>query len=322
MHAVKHLLLLAFFSFVLAPAPALALDYPTRPVRIIVGFAAGGSGDIAVRALGNELTKIWKQPVVVENKTGAGGLIAYEAVAKATPDGYTLLQTGAAYAIYHLITKNLHFDPLKDLVTTAMFGENVNVFATNALVPAANYKEFLAYAKANPGKLNYASLGRGFVSLTGQAFKFMTGTEFIEISYKGSPEAITGLIRNDTQLIYNPIQNLKQFIDNGSVRPLFVIAKTRVPELPNVPTNAEVGLEKLTPIAWAGLSAPSGAPRDILFKINADVSSIVSRPDFQVILKKAGMDPLALTLPEIRKMIDDDVARWTAVVKSANIQPE
>lgn len=319
---VNFLYALSVGALLLIPALAGAQDYPNRRVLIIVPFGPGGAGDLIVRSLAGRLEQRWKQPILVDYRPGAGGLIAHEFVAKAPPDGYTLLQGATSFTLYNLLNKDLKFDPLKDLSIAAMTAMNVSVYVTSTATPARNWAEFVAYAKANPGKLNYGSLGRSIVMMQMELLSSQAGIKMTEVAYKGPPEYSQAVARNDVQLVQYTAQQIKPLIDEGRVTPLFAVSETRLPYLPNVPTNREVGLPNFKPIIWQSIMLPSATPRAIQSKLNADIAAAVATPEYQAQVDRIGMQPFSPSLDEIRKITDDTVAGWTAVARALNIKPE
>ena len=310
----------ATLLFLCAFTTAQAQDYPNRKVTVYVPFGPGGSGDILLRIVTDRLSEKWKQPVVIDYKPGAGGLLAHEFVAKAPADGYTLLQGAASFTLYHLLNKDLRFDPLKDLTIAALTGQTSIAFVTSNDAPVKTMQEFVSWAKANPGKINYASLGRSVVMMSMELLANQAGVKLQEVPFKAQQDQFQAVMRNDVQLALMPVAQAKQFSDR--VKPLFVVSPTRFGELPNVPTNAEAGLPNFRPLIWQSVMAPAATPRSVLQKINADVGAIVALPDYPGMAEKAGMRPFSANLDDIKRMSDEQVANWTAVARSLNIQPE
>ena len=301
-------------------AMAQGQDYPNRKVTVYVPFGPGGSGDVLLRTITDRLADKWKQPVVIDYKPGAGGLLAHEFVAKAPADGYTLLQGAASFTLYNLLNKDMRFDPLKDLTIAAMTGQTAISFVTSNEAPVKTMQEWIVWAKANPGKLNYASLGRSVVMMSMELLASQAGVKLQEVPFKAQQDQLQAVMRNDVQLALLPVAQSKQFADR--LKPLFVVGPTRFADLPNVPTNAEAGLPNFRPIIWQSIMAPSGTPRAALQRINADVSAIVAQADYPGMAEKAGMRPFSANLDEIKKLTDEQVNNWTAVARALNIQPE
>jgi tripartite-type tricarboxylate transporter receptor subunit TctC len=301
---------------------AFAQEWPAKRVTVIVPFGPGGPGDVLLRAVTDRLEQKWKQPVIVEYKPGAAGLLAHEYVAKSPADGYTLLQASSAYTVYNILNKDLRFDPIKDLTIAAMTGLTAISYVTSANAPVKNVQEFVAWVKANPGKINYASLGKGVVMLSMELMAQQTGIHMTEVPYKTQPDMVQGVMRDDVQLALLPAAQTKQLAEQGRIKPLFVVSSTRFRDLPNVPTAAEAGLPNFRPLIWQSIMAPSATPRAVLNKINADVGAIVALPEYPGIAEKIGMLPFTQSPDEIKKLTDEQVANWTAVARALNIKPE
>jgi tripartite-type tricarboxylate transporter receptor subunit TctC len=298
-----------------------AFAYPDKPVKIIVPFGPGGPGDVILRVMTEELKKKWNQPVVVDYKPGAGGIIAHKVVAEHSADGYTILQGASSFMTYHLLTKDLGFDPVKDLKIAAIYGIAQTGFVINGSIPAKNVHEFVAYTKANPG-VNFASLGRSSLLLATELFKAQTGAQMTEVPYKSVSEAQTGLLRNDVQLYIATMAQVKAFFPEGKLRPLFVSTDKRVASLPDVPTYAEAGLPNLKAQFWQTLMLPSGTPDAIRKKINEDVRALIPLPEMQEKPALAGNDPMTPTTEEIDKMLAEAVPRWAEAARIAGVKPE
>jgi tripartite-type tricarboxylate transporter receptor subunit TctC len=305
-----------------AMGAATAQDYPTRRVTVIVPFGPGGPGDILLRTVTERLEQKWKQPVVIDYKPGAAGLVAHEYVAKSPPDGHTLLQGSTAFSVYNILNKDMRFDPLKDLTIAAMTGLTAISYVTSANAPVKDMAGWVAWAKANPGKVNYASLGRGVVMLSMELLAQQTGVKLTEVPFKTQPEMAQAVMRDDVQLALLPAAQTKQLAEAGRIKPLFVVSQARFASLPNVPTAAEVGLPNFRPLIWQSIMAPAATPKAALARINADVASIVAMPDYPGMAEKIGMLPFSPSPDEIKKLTDEMVANWTAVAKALNIKPE
>ena len=260
---------------------ALALDYPTRPVRFIVGYPAGGSTDIVARLIGQRLSERLGQQFVIENKPGAGNNIGTEAVVNAEPDGYTVLLVNPANFINASLYANLNFNFIRDIAPVASFNRVPNVMTVNPDVPAKNVAEFIAYVKANPGKVNMASSGNGTsVHLSGEMFMAMTGAKMLHVPYRGAAPAITDLLGNRVQVIFDNMPSIIGHIRGGALRALAVTTATRSPELPDVPTVAETvpGYEAS---ALFGMGAPKKTPPEIIAKLNREINAVLAEPEVQ-----------------------------------------
>jgi tripartite-type tricarboxylate transporter receptor subunit TctC len=302
------------------PRVALALDYPTRPVRVIVGFPAGSAGDVVSRLVAQPLSQRIGQPVVTEDRPGAGGTMATEIVVRAQPDGYTLLLANNANAINAALYPNLNFNFIRDIAPVALIGGAEYVMVVNVSVPAMNVAEFIAYAKANPAKINLASPGNGTTPhVLGELFKMMTGVELVHVPYRSS--YLPDLIGGQTQVAFTPLPLSVEFIRTGKLRALAVTGSTRSQALPNVPTVGET-VSGYEGSGWFGLAAPKGTSAAVIERLNAEMNRIVAEPDMKARLIKLGVPPMSLSLADYSKLIADQTEKWAKVIKFANIKPE
>ncbi len=312
---------LAIVALCAAAAGAWAQAYPSKPIRIIVGFPPGGGNDIIARLVGAKMQDAWSQPVVIDNKPGANSIIAAEFVAKSAPDGYTLLvnATGGMSVNPALYTK-LPYDSLKDFVPISMVGSFPLVLVVNPSVPANSVQELVAYAKANPGKLNYSAGSTAFQVGT-EMFKQMTGTDIKHIPYKGSAASITAVMAGDVQMTIVDTPPLVPQIKSGRVKALAVTSAKRSASMPEVPAMAETvpGYEM---VLWIGVFAPAGTPPDIATKLNAEVVRIINLPDVREKLAGMGVEPLGNTQEQMAEWIRREIARFGPVVKAAGIKAE
>jgi tripartite-type tricarboxylate transporter receptor subunit TctC len=303
----------------MAATPASAADYPTRPVHIIVGYPAGGSTDIVARIIGNWLSiKLGKQ-FIVENRPGAGNNIGTEAVAKAAPDGYTMLLINPANTINATLYKKLNFNFLKDIDPVANVVEVPNVMEVNPDVPAKTVAEFIAYAKANPDKINVASSGNGTsIHLSGELFKMMTGLKLTHVPYKGSAPMLTDLLGGQVQVTFDNLPSSIAHIRAGKLRALGVSTSKRSPELPDVPTIAETvpGYEAS---AFFGFGVPHGTPKEIVDVLNKQINLALQDPDMQAKLKDLGGQPVPGSPADFGKFLAAETAKWEKVVNAANL---
>jgi len=299
---------------------ASALDYPTRPVRVIVGFPAGSAGDVVLRLVAQPLSQRIGQPVVTEDRPGAGGTIATESVVRAQPDGYTLLLANNANAINAALYPNLNFNFIRDIAPVALIGGAEYVMVVNVSVPAMTVAEFIAYAKANPAKVNMASPGIGTTPhVLGELFKMMTGVELIHVPYRSS--YLPDLIGGQTQVAFTPLPLSVEFIRTGKLRALAVTGSTRSPALPNVPTVGET-VSGYEASGWFGLAAPKGTSAAVIERLNAEMNRIVAEPAMKARLIELGVPPMSLSLADYSKLIADATEKWAKVIKAANIRPE
>jgi tripartite-type tricarboxylate transporter receptor subunit TctC len=297
-----------------------AQTYPTRPVRIFVGFPAGFTPDIVARLVGQPLSVRLGQQFVVENRPGAAGNLATEAVVRAPPDGYTLLLANGANAISATLYEKLSFDFIRDIAPVASIGEAPIVMVTNLSFPAKTVPEFIAYAKANPGKINMATGGVGATPyLAGELFKGMTGVEWVWVQYRS--EYMPDLISGQVQAAFNVIPRSLEYIRTGKLRALAVTSATRLEALPGIPTVDEFvpGYEAGS---WYGVGAPKGTSTKIIEKLNKEIDAVVAEPNVKARLVGLGLQPMSLTSAEFGKFIADQTDKWARVIRAANIKPE
>jgi tripartite-type tricarboxylate transporter receptor subunit TctC len=313
--------LAAVAAFAAAPQ-ARAAEFPTRPIRLVVPYAAGGPTDIFGRLVAEYLGKDLKQAVIVENKPGAQGAIAAEMVARAEPDGYTLFGTsGSVIVLNPLLYKKLSYDPARDLRMLALVTEVPVVMCINPAVPAKTVAEFVAYARQNPGKLNYGSSGTGsFTHLSAEMFKQMAGIEMTHVAYKGAAPALTDLVSGNIQLMFESVSTSVPLIQSGMLRPLGIGAAERNPGLPDVPTLAESGYPEYFVSVWNGVAVPSRLPDDVARILTDSLDRMMNDPAFRASLEKVGFTALRpRSAAGIAEFIDAERVRWTRVVKAQNI---
>ncbi len=312
------LVLLCVFSALATHAHAQT--YPARAVRVVVPFPPGGT-DFIGRVVSQKLSEAWGQPVVVENRPGGTTVIGTEIVAKAPPDGYTLLVTPVPFAIVPNISTKLPYDPIKDFEPIALFNITPLVFVVNPTVPAKTIKDLIAIAKARPGLLNFATSGIGSSNhLAGELFNVMAGVKIEHVPYKGSAPAMIDLVGGHVDLAVTTLTSAVPLIKAGKLRPLAVTSLQRSPDYPDIPTMNESGLKGFQAVAWNGLSAPARTPKDIVNKINADVATALRSPDVIEKFKNEGAQPLSMTPPEFSAFIRDELVKWGKVVAFAKIK--
>jgi tripartite-type tricarboxylate transporter receptor subunit TctC len=315
--------LIAFAVTAAAPiGSAMAQDYPTRPVKWVVGYPPGGATDIIARLIGQRLQEKLGQPFVIENKPGAGNNIATESVINATPDGYTLLLVNPANYINTSLYQNLKFNVPRDIAPVASFNRVPNVMTVNKDVPANTVAEFIAYVKANPGKVNLASSGNGTsVHLSGEMFMAMTGAKMTHVPYRGAAPALTDLIGGQVQVIFDNMPSVLQHIKAGTLRALAVTSTQRSPQLPDTPTVADTvpGYEAS---ALFGMGAPKDTPKEIIAKLNAEVNAILAEPAIKARLIELGGEPLIQTPEQFGKDIVAETEKWKKVVEGAGLKVE
>ena len=301
---------------------AWAQAYPSRPVRIIVGFAAGGPADLVARLIAQRLSERLGQPFVVENRTGAATNIATEAVVRAAPDGYMLLFVTATNAINTTLYEKLSFNLSRDVAPVASLIRAPSVLEVNPSVPAKTVPEFIAYAKANPGKLTMASSGIGTPShVFGELFKVMTGVNLMHVPYRGAAPAASDLLAGQVQVFFDPMANSIAYIKAGKVRALAITSATRSEALPDVPTVSEFvpGYEGSF---WFGVGAPKATPVEIVDKLNKEVNAALDDPKMKTRLLDLGGAPMPMTPADFGKFIADETEKWGKVIKSAGIKPQ
>jgi tripartite-type tricarboxylate transporter receptor subunit TctC len=301
---------------------ASALDYPTRPVRFVVGYPAGGSTDIIARLIGQKLSEKMGQQFVIENKPGAGNNIGTETVVKADPDGYTVLLVNPANFINTSLYAHLNFDFVRDIAPVASFSRVPNVMTVNPEVPAKTVAEFIAYVKANPGKVNMASSGNGTsVHLSGEMFMAMSGAKMLHVPYRGAAPATTDLLGNRVQVIFDNMPSIIGHIQGGALRALAVTTAARSPQLPDVPTVAETvpGYEAS---ALFGMGAPKDTPKEIIEKLNRAINAVMAEPDVKKRMIELGGEPLIATPEAFGAMIVAETEKWKKVVEFSGAKVE
>jgi tripartite-type tricarboxylate transporter receptor subunit TctC len=298
---------------------AYAQSYPTKPVRLVVPFPAGGTTDILARIIGQELSKNLKQPVVVDDRPGAGGNIGSDMVAKAAPDGYTLVMGAVGtHAINASLYKKMLYDPVKDFAPVVLVATVPNVLVVPASLRVNSVKELIAYGKANPGKLDFGSSGNGTsIHLSGELFKSMTGINMRHVPYKGSAPAVTGLLGAEVQMMFDNLPSSLPHIRVGKLKALGVTSAKRSAALPNVPTIAEAGVPGYEVTSWFGILAPKGTPPDIVAKLNGEVVKILESPETKKRILEQGAEPVGGTPERFAALIKSEVPKWAKLVKDS-----
>jgi tripartite-type tricarboxylate transporter receptor subunit TctC len=304
------------------PRRARALDYPTRPVRLVDGFAAGGAVDIVARVLCQWLSQRLGQPFVVDNKPGAATNIATEEVVRAAPDGYTLLWTTTANTTNAAVYNNLNFNFIRDIAPVGTIDRFPLVMEVNPAMPAKSVPEFIAYAKANPGKINYGTGGIGTIQhVAGELFKFMTGVDLVHVPYRGAALVLNDLLAGQVQLSFSPIASSLGYIRADRLRALAVTGAARSPALPDVPTVDEF-LAGYEASAVDGIGAPANTPADIIDKLNAEMNAALADPATQARLADLGSVPLSMSPSDYRAFIAAETEKWAKVIKFAGIKAD
>ena len=317
--AIACIAALGFASIHAQPA-----NYPTKPIRLIVPFPPGGATDILARAVAQRWTEALGQSVVVENRPGAGGNIGSDLVAKASPDGYTLLMgTVGTHAINASLYPSMPYDHVKDFAPVILVAGVPNVMEVNPGVPAKTVQEFIAYAKANPGKINFASSGNGTsIHLSGELFKVMTGVQMTHVPYKGSAPALTDLIGGQVQVMFDNLPPSLPHIKAGKLRALAVTSAARTPALPDVPTVAESGVPGFEASSWFGVLAPAGTPRPIIDRLNAEVAKWLATPEAKERMVSLGANAMGGSPEDFAAHIRAETAKWAKVVKESGAKPD
>ena len=313
--------ILALMLALAAAASASAQTWPDRPIRFVMSAPAGSSIDVIGRVIADKLKDRLGQPVVVENKPAAGGTVAVGETAKAPGDGYTMvLAFNGPLSIAPLLQK-LPYDVQKELAPVITTTSQPNVLAVNAQVPAKDVKELVAYAKANPGKLNYASVGPGSSShLNGELLKSLAGIDIVHIPFNGSPPAVTSTVQGETQMLFAVMQPLQPQIQGGKLRALAVTSAARFALLPNLPTIAESGYPTFESLAWNGVLVPASTPKPIVARLNAEIDAILKQPDVVQKLNAAGFELVGGSPEQFGALIKSESDKWAPIIKSANIK--
>jgi tripartite-type tricarboxylate transporter receptor subunit TctC len=320
----RHFLKLASGAAATATMPrsALALDYPTRPVRFVVGFPAGGQQDIMARLIGQWLSERLGQQFLVENRPGAGGNIGAEAVINAPPDGYTMLLVGSPNAINATLYEKLNFVFLRDIAPVGSFARTPLVMEVHPSVPVKTVPEFIAYAKANPGKVNYASAGNGTPQhVSGELFKMMTGVKMVHVPYRGSAPALVDMLAGQVQVMIDPLPASIEHVRSGSLRALAVTTPERFPALPNLPTVTE-SVPGYVADSWYGAGLPTGTPTEIVDKLNREINAGLADRRIKARITDLGATVLAGSPADFRKMIEVETEKWGKVVKASGARSE
>lgn len=314
------LAVVASFAVALIGTPSIvnaqAGDYPNKPIKIIVPFAAGGPADLYARAIAQRLQEALKQNVVVENKVGGGAVIGTDAAAKSAPDGYTLLMMSNTQTVNESLIPNKPYQLMRDFVPVAPVNASELLLVVNPLVPANNLKELLALIKAQPGKYNYASSGPGTpYHMAGELFKVMSSTFIVHVPYRGSSGARTDVIGGQVEMMFDALPTMIEQVKSGRVRAIATTGLTRSTVLPDVPTVSEAGVKGYEATIWLGIMAPKGTPVAIVEKLNSEIGKITSRADVKAAWGKSGAIGMQMSTAEFQKYLDADIAKWAKIVK-------
>jgi tripartite-type tricarboxylate transporter receptor subunit TctC len=308
---------------VLIASQAWAQAYPDRPVRVVVPFPAASATDVLARTIGQKLSEKWRQPVVIDNRPGAGGNLGTDLAAKAPADGYTILMGTVANAISATLYKKLSYNFIKDFDPVTMVATTPLVLVANPKFPGSTVKDVISYARAKPGELNFSSGGTGTSNhLAGEMFKSMTGINMVHVPYKGTPAAYNDLLAGQVSLMFDNIVAVMPHIKAGSLKPIAVTSASRVPSLPDVPTMAESGVPGFDAVSWIGAMVPAGTPKDIISKINTDMVAVLNMPDVKERLAASGAELKPSTPEQLAEHIRKEIDKWGKAVKSSGAQAE
>jgi tripartite-type tricarboxylate transporter receptor subunit TctC len=315
--------------FVAAMAAACALgssfaqEYPTHPVKVIVPFAIGGPADVYARYLGARLSESMGQPFVIENRPGAGAVAGTDVAAKAAPDGYTLLVMSNAHTVNETLLPNKPYALMRDFVPVAPINYSDLMIVVNPAVPASTLQEFIALAKAQPGKLNYASSGPGTpYHMAGELFKSMAGVDIVHVPYKESSAARTGVIGGQVDMMFDAVTTMNEQAKAGKVRALATSGKTRSAVTPNIPTLSEAGVPGYESVIWLGVVAPKGTPPAVVNRLNAEIGKIVNNAEVRAEWAKQGASPMTMPPDEFSRYVAADIAKWEKVIKVSGAKPD
>jgi tripartite-type tricarboxylate transporter receptor subunit TctC len=305
-------------AIVAVSAPAAAQSWPTKPVKIVVPFGPGGPADVYARIIGHELSEVFGQQFVIDNRPGAGAVIGTEIVAKAPPDGYTLLMMSNTHTTNETLLTNKPYVLMRDLVAVAPVNSSDLVMVVHPSVPTKTLQEFIALAKASPGKLSYASSGPGTpYHMAGELFKAMSGTDILHVPHKNSGEARNDVIGGHVQMMFDAVTSMKGNIDAGQVRALATTGEKRSAVLPDVPTVSEAGVPGYEATIWLGVMAPAGTPPEIVERLNAAIAGIIARPAIANAWVKQGAVPMTLTPAAFTAFLQHDIDKWAKVVEQS-----
>ena len=323
----KSILAAAVAALSLLPAtPAFAqaaASFPSKSITIIVPASPGGAIDLVARLTGDKMSKDWGKPVVIDNKAGATGTIGTQAVATAPPDGHMLALVASSHAINPVMFKKLPYDTVKSFEPVILTHVVPLVLVVNPKLPVNNVKELIAYGKANPGKLSFASSGNGGAPhMSGELFASMAGIQMTHIPYKGSTAAHPDLMSGQTSVMFDTLAAVQQHIKTGALKALAVTTASRVPSVPDIPTMAEAGLPGYETSTWGGVIAPAGTPKDLVAKLNAEFNAGLAQPDIKKKINDAGIETAGGTPQQFADFLQVEMKKWAKVAKDANIQPE
>ncbi|WP_137927070.1 tripartite tricarboxylate transporter substrate binding protein [Cupriavidus sp. 2SB] len=295
--------------------------YPNKPLRLVVPYPAGGGADTIARLIGQQLSQAWQQPVVVDNKPGASGILGNDIVAKATPDGYTMLLAITAMIQSPSLYRKMPYNVERDFMPVSLVARSSDLFVVPNRVPARTLAEFIALAKASPGKLSYGSYGNGTSShLHGEQFKIRAGIDLVHVPYKGAAPLVSDVLGGQVDSAFVDVTSANAYLQSGKFRVLGITGTQRHTALPAVPTFAEAGLTGFEPNGWFGFFLPAGTPRDVADRLAAEVARIAKRPEISQRLSAMGLQPVASTPTELASVVSNDTPKWAKIVRTARIQ--
>ena len=314
---------IAVIALAMIANSAFADDYPSRPVKIIVPFGAGGPADVTARLLAQNLQDKLKQPFVVEDKPGAGAVIGTVEVARSAPDGYTLLMMSNTQTANESLLPQRNYELMRDFVAVAPVNTSDLVIVVHPSVPAKTLKEFIALAKSEPGRLNYASSGQGTpYHMAGELFKTMTGTDIVHVPHRSSGDARTSVLGGQVQMMIDAVTTMAPNASASQVRALATTGKTRSSVLPDVPTADEAGVPGYEATIWLGVMAPKGTPQAVVDKLNAEINTAIKQPETIKLWAAQGATPMTMSPAEFEKFLRGDIVKWAAVVKTFPTKPQ
>ncbi len=316
----RRCLVLLAFVCCLTPLAAWSDAYPSKPIRLVIPFSSGGATDVVARIVAQKLTEALKQSVVVDSRPGANGIIGTDIVAKAAPDGYTLLASVASAHTLNPSIYKLPYDPLKDFAAVSLVANLPIMVVAHPSLPAKTIQEFIALAKSKPGQINFSS-GTSLIQLTGELFKSATGTNIVAIPYKGTGPQLTAVLAGEVSLTFDPFTALSQ-VKAGKLRALAILAPKRSALLPDVPTLDEVGVRGVDVASWVGILAPAGTPNEIVNRLQGEIAKIVAMPDVKERFASISYEPVGSTPEQFANLIRVEVAKWAKVVKETNFKVE
>ena len=314
--------MLSGMAALLLALPAAAQTFPSKPVKIVVPFPPGGFNDVLGRTLAQEFQKAWNQPVVVDNRPGGNTIIGCDIVAKSAPDGHTLLVVALPFSVLpSLFAGKLPFDVVKDFAPVSLAAGSPNMLVVHPSVPVSNVKELIALAKAQPGKLTYASTGNGTSNhVSAEYFKMLTGTDLLHIPYKGSAPAVTDLIGGQVNVLFDNVPNVIQHVKAGKLKPLAVTGTKRSSQAPEVPTMQEAGVPEYEVNVWFGVLATAGTPPEVVAKLNAETVRVLNLPEVRERFRMLGVDVIASSPEQFAQHLNSEIAKWGKVVREAKIR--